>query len=119
MKVKQTKKIILFILIILCILIINKSVFAINTDYYKPSTLGYNEGKTLFDKVAPVIKFISDVGIIGAVLALTIIGLKFMLGSTSEEKAKIKQMILPLICGCLLIGGTSTLVRTIALISIN
>lgn len=117
MEKKQIKKAILFILMFFCVSLISNYALALNPDDYNPGKLQYSEGKTLFDKAAPVIKAITDIGIIGSVLALTIIGLKYMLGSTSEQKAQIKQTMLPLICGCLLIVGTFSLVKVIASIS--
>lgn len=112
---KLPKRIILiFILIIFCALLFSNVILALNPDNYDPGKLTYREAAGFFEKAAPIIKIITNVGIIGSVLAITIIGLSYMLGSTSEQKAQIKEKILPLICGCLLIIGTFSLVKLIA-----
>lgn len=117
MKMKKTMKIVISILIILYILTIETTIFAFDPKYYDPGTLTYGDAKVLFDKAIPVIKLISDVGIIMSVVAISVIGLKYMFGSTLEQKAKFKEMLFPLICGCLLLGGTFTVVRVIASVS--
>ncbi len=117
MKMKKTMKIVISILIILYILTIETTIFALDPEDYAPGILKYGDAKVLFDKAAPVIKLISDVGIIMSVVAISVIGLKYMFGSTLEQKAKIKEMLFPLICGCLLLVGTFTVVKIIASIS--
>ena len=114
MKIKQISKILIAILIILSIIILMKhNVFAFDPNDYNPGTVTYNEGKDLFDLAAPIIKMLTTVGIIISVIAISIVGLKYMLGSAVDQQVKIKESLFPLLFGAFMIGGTSIILKVI------
>lgn len=51
---------------------------------------------------------IFTLGIVSSVIVLSIIGLKYMMGSV-EEKAEYKKSLMPYVIGCALVFGASTL----------
>lgn len=63
-----------------------------------------------------IINWIWGISIVIAVIVLMIIGLKFIIGST-EEKAKYKESLIPLVVGILILVFATTIIKI--LYSIN
>lgn len=59
-----------------------------------------------------IVNWIWGISIVVAVIVLMIIGLKFIIGST-EEKAKYKESLIPLVVGILLLCFATTIVKII------
>lgn len=59
-----------------------------------------------------IVKIITTVGIIAAVIILAVLGIKYMMGSASE-KAEYKKTMIPYIIGAVLIFAASAIVRAI------
>lgn len=71
-----------------------------NLDYWKPSNA---VSSTSFNnKVNLIASTVRTIGIIISVITLSIIGIKFMLGSV-EEKAQYKQTMIPWLIGAILV----------------
>lgn len=64
-----------------------------------------SEVKTLAGKVIGLLRNIS---VIAGVILLTVIGIKFMLGS-AEEKAEYKKSLIPLVVGIIVVMSATTL----------
>lgn len=64
--------------------------------------------KTVTTKIGKILGYINVVGIVVSVVALILIGLKYMLGSV-EEKAEYKKTLIPYIIGAFMLF-TGTLV---------
>lgn len=104
------KTICLLILLIICISI-TLPILAIDTDEYKPKLSG--EGNTEIKNIGNVVvKVIKIVGSAISVIALAIIGIKYIYGSI-EQKAQYKETIMPYIVGAILLFGASNLVDMI------
>ena len=71
------------------------------------------ESKELAEKGGKLLGIVSTVGIVLAVVAIMVIGIKFMMGSV-EEKAQYKEHIKPYIIGVSLVFCISTILRVIA-----
>ena len=103
-------------MIILCIL------FSFNVSYAKASTLsdvikggdnfvnssknsndGINENR-LKDTSNTLFRILSSLGMIMAVVISGVLGIQFMMASV-EEKAKIKEQLIPFVIGCIVIFG--------------
>lgn len=106
-----SKILIIFIIIFILMLFINvTNVLAaddINTEDYK-TTLRYRDTKEVFDKGAKVIKVLRNIAAIISVIVITIIGVRYMLGSV-EEKAQYKETMIPVVIACILITGTASI----------
>lgn len=76
----------------------------INTNTYQPSELGDEKG--LVEKANVIASAIRNVGIVVAVIALMVIGIKTMVGS-AEEKAEYKKSIPGYLIGVVLVVGMS------------
>lgn len=76
-------------------------------DFWKTDTAKAEEG-ALGEKVEVILSVLRTVGVIISVVTLSIIGIKFMLGSV-EEKAKYKQTLIPWLVGAILIFAITAL----------
>lgn len=108
----KTKKI--FIILIITFLLVNifNVVFAINPDDYKPSDVTTDDAVNLVDKVGIILGAIRDISVVVSVIALMIIGLKYIFGSV-EEKANYKATLVPYVIGCVLAAFGTTVVSFI------
>lgn len=76
------------------------------------STIGQTEMQELSETIYNVLLII---GIIVAVIIGMIIGIKFMTGSV-EEKAKVKETLIPYIAGCIVVFGAFTIWRLVVIV---
>lgn len=77
--------------------------------YYKPG----EENSTKLSEIGrKILAVINIVGVVISVVALGIIGLRYMFGSI-EEKAQYKETMVPYIIGLILLGGGSTIINII------
>lgn len=84
----------------------------INPNNYK-TTLSASEAAGLFSKAKPILTILRALSVMIAVIAISILGIKFMIGSV-EQKASYKEKLIPIVIGAILISGLSSL-----LISVN
>lgn len=105
------KQITVMVLIIAIITFISTNVLAVNTNYYEPTAT--TTSGTFYNRVGIILGWIKYIGILVAVVALTIIGIRYLFSSV-EGKAEYKKTMMPYILGCFLLVGTSTLVGLIA-----
>lgn len=65
------------------------------------------------NKVNPILGTITVIGIVISAITLTVLGIKYMIGSV-EEKAEYKKSMIPYIIGVVLLLAASTAVGLIA-----
>lgn len=112
---KTIKKII--VLIGITLILFSNNVLALeNLDDYDP-TPTLNSSDSFIQKAGPVLGFIQNAGILIAVIALAIIGLKYMFTSP-DGKAEYKKEMIPYIVGCFMLGGISTILGIISELSL-
>lgn len=80
---------------------------------YKPGSIDPGDTTQIVSKANKILGAITVIGIIASVATLTILGIKYMLGSV-EEKAEYKKSMIPYIIGVFLLLATSTIVGIIA-----
>ena len=83
------------------------------SDYDGRSGVTYQEGEYLFDKAATILTILRAISVIVAVLSLSILGIKYMVGSL-EEKAQYKEKLLPIAIGAILVGSISGILISIS-----
>lgn len=83
----------------------------IETADYKVG-LTYKEGEYFFKKAGKVLTILRSISIMVALICLSIIGIKYMVGSI-DEKANYKEKLLPVAIGCILIAGLNSLLLAI------
>ena len=83
----------------------------INPDSYKV-TLGYNDATYIFNKGGQVLKILRNIAAIAAVVTISIIGVRYMVGSV-EQRAEYKQTMMPVVVGCILVGGLAGILTII------
>ena len=115
---KKAIKFIVLIITVLCIfsLITPKYTFAdIDTNSFNPYKIDKNEvdEKTVTKYTNKILGVLSTVGVIVSVIALMIVGLKFIIGSATE-KAEYKKTLVPIIIGILIIAFISTILGIFA-----
>lgn len=79
----------------------------INTTVYKTTVDSTDAGK-LTDMTSDILATIRSIGIISAVVVLSVIGIKYMLGSL-DEKANYKENMVIYIIGCFLLMAATTI----------
>jgi type IV secretory pathway VirB2 component (pilin) len=101
--------IILYIVIILC----GNCVFAASeltpNSFASGTSFSSSSTNYLFSRfINNVVRYISTIGSIISVVALVVIGIKYMIGSI-DEKAEYKKSLLPYVIGCVMIFLASVL----------
>lgn len=85
----------------------------INPDKYKPTDVkGSDLGTAGKSKVENMLGWITIIGIIVSIASISILGIKYMVGSI-EERAEYKKTMLPILIGMILLFGTSTILNII------
>lgn len=124
------KKIILFMILVVCIINIYTCVQADTSIMDSMSgadsfiSAGQNSNMIVVDKAE--LKGASDsifnilllAGMIIAVILSSILGIKFMMGSV-EEKAQVKETLIPFVIGCIVIFGAFTIWKIFVTIGNN
>ena len=111
-KVEKINKILIVLIIVFLMSFICSQVFAINPETYRPDDPTIEEAKLVTDKVAVVLGAVRNISTVVAVIAIMIIGVKYILGSV-EEKANYKATMLPYVIGCVMAVAGTTLVSFI------
>lgn len=60
------------------------------------------------NKVGKILKYVNIIGIICSVIALSVMGIKYMVGSI-EEKSEYKKAIIPYVLGMIMLAAATTL----------
>ena len=82
-----------------------------NPNSFDPRTNGITSPQVV-NKANSIVGTITTVGIVISVIALIIIGLKYMMGSV-EEKAEYKKTMIPYLVGAILIFGASAITKVV------
>lgn len=113
MKIINKKIIISIALIIMTLILLTTNVFAINPDDPKWDPNPHmDSGGGFIEKANIVLGWIQFLGILIAVIVLTIIGLKYLFSSV-EGKAEYKKTMLPYVIGCFMLVGISAVIEII------
>ena len=106
--------IVLILLLLFSFTIISTCVNAtVNVNEYEPVTLPLSSNSNLMKLGRNIFSGISIVGIVISVIALMLIGIKFMTGSV-QEKAEYKKSMIPYTVGIIFLFCTSTIIGLIA-----
>lgn len=108
---KNKKVLIVFINLILVLFVISNTVFGTLIDDFKNeiTTTGANDLKTNGGKIVGLIQVI---GTIASVAMITVIGVKYLLGS-AEQKAEYRKTMTPYFIGAILMFGATNLTQII------
>lgn len=104
---KFIKIIAIFSILTLLLVLISTPVQAdigINPEGYNPGKLTLEESERAITMAGKILGIVRNCGVIVSVIALTIIGLKYMFGSL-DEKANYKENMVPYIAGCALVAA--------------
>ena len=101
------------VLIIAMVIFSNIPVKASSDPVTNPGDFDLSKGQTedtekINKKIGPILGWLSVVGIVISVIAIAVIGLKYMLGSV-EERADYKKTMISYIIGVMLIATVTTL----------
>lgn len=80
-----------------------------NPDSYKPTDIEDKDTTQVFNMGKKILGAITAIGIVASVIILALLGIKYILGSI-EEKAEIKEGLVPYIIGVVLLTGIPTIV---------
>lgn len=112
MKINKKKLIVICIIFILYILFMSQVVqaaTAFNPEHYKPSSTNSVSGASKLEHIGnKIIGVVQIIGSVSSVIALIIIGIKYVTGSV-EEKAEYKQTLKPYLIGAVLLFGITNI----------
>lgn len=111
-KMKKTSKILIVLIIILLMISVCGQVFALDPNAYRPGDPTVGESREMTEKVGVIIGMVRNISVVVAVIAIMVIGLKYMFGSV-EDKANYKATMMPYIIGCVMAVAGTTLVSFI------
>lgn len=115
MNINKKKLIAGFIIFMICILFVVSQVqaTAFDPDHYKPSSTNSVSGATQLETIGNrIIGIVQVIGSISSVIALVVIGIKYITGSV-EEKAEYKQTLKPYLIGAILVFGITNILGII------
>ena len=84
-----------------------------NPESYEPGGISSTDSDKIVNRVHPILGTITVIGIVISAITLTVLGIKYMIGSV-EEKAEYKKSMIPYIIGVVLLLAASTAVGLIA-----
>lgn len=84
----------------------------INPEEWKPSDLNPSELQPITDSAKVIVSFIRYIGIAASIIAIMILGIKFMLGSI-EERAEYKKSMKAFLIGVLIFFALSQVLALI------
>lgn len=110
--IKINKKLIISIalVIIISFILVNNVFATVDPSEYEPNP--EIRGRKFIAKSKAVLGWIQYLGIIISILALAIIGVKYMFSSV-EGKAEYKKTMIPYIVGCFMLMGISVVIALI------
>ena len=82
-----------------------------NPGNYKPGGISSTDSDKIVNKVNPILGTITVIGIVISAITLTVLGIKYMIGSVEAEY---KKSMIPYIIGVVLLLAASTAVGLIA-----
>jgi len=117
MNVKKVSKIISAMLIVLLLVSVATTVFAVDPNLITgdPTTPGADKVQDVGQKVLGIIQV---AGSVVAVIILAVLGIKYMMGS-AEEKAEYKKVMIPYLIGAVLIFAAPYIADAIYTFSTN
>lgn len=86
----------------------------LDPDEYNPlkTDLNTSDSKIIRDKASIILGWLRNTSVIVSVIAIMVVGFKYILGSI-EEKAKYKETLIPIVIGCIMATSGATLVSFI------
>lgn len=109
------KRIVLFAIIFIFVLAFLGTIsFAgetLDPNSYK-TDLVYEDATYIFNKGGQILKILRNIAAIVSLVTITIIGIRYMLGSV-EQKAEYKQTMFPVVVGCILVASLATILTII------
>ena len=130
MKIDKKKIVIICIIFIICLLTVSQTVQAqnmgegteektFNPEEYEPTSISSVIGATKLENIGNrIIGIVQVIGSISSVIALILIGIKYVMGSV-EEKAEYKQTLKPYLIGAIMVFGITNLLGIIQSIVIG
>lgn len=86
----------------------------LNPDTYNPlkSDISEEDKQIIRNKASTILGWLRNISAIVSVIAIMVVGLKYIIGSV-EEKAKYKETLIPIVIGCIMVTSGATLVSFI------
>lgn len=112
MKNISKKKLISILVLLICILFTTQ-VQAFNPTHYKPDSLNtVSDGEQLAKIGNEIVGVIQVIGSAISVIALVVIGIKYIMGSV-EERAEYKKTLMPYLIGAIMLFGITNILAIV------
>jgi len=111
---KKSIKVVSILMIAMMMVMVATPVLAVNptTTLNQVSATTPTDTTNILSLVNKILGFLQWAAIIGGVLIITILGIKYMMGSL-EEKAEYKKSMIPLIVGIVVVMGATTIANVL------
>ncbi len=107
---KKTMKVLTILLLAIILITITTNAFAVGGEL-KPSSVSAtfaDDDGGLSAKAGKIVGMLRNIAIVASVVIVTILGIKYMLGSV-EEKAEYKKSFMPLIVGMVVVVSATSI----------
>ena len=101
---KKSIKIVSILMMAMMMIMVATPVFATN----QVTPIAPTETSGILTLAGKILGFLQWIALIGGVVIIAILGIKYMMGSL-EEKAEYKKSMIPLIVGIILVMGATTI----------
>lgn len=115
---KTTMKIFAIVIVaIMMTMTVSTSVLAFNpggiiNDIDGKADAAANDNTAVNDIAGKILGLIRNIAVVAGVIILSIVGIKFMIGS-AEEKAEYKKSLIPLVVGIIVVMGATQIITMI------
>lgn len=114
---KTTMKILTMMVLVVMVMTVSTNVLAFDpgsiiNDIDDKANASAGENTAINDMAGDILGLIRNIAVVAGVIILSIIGIKFMLGS-AEEKAEYKKSLIPLVVGIIIVMGATQIITMI------
>lgn len=107
---KKSIKLISILIMVALLTMIATPVFANGTQATTNIPITYGDSSAMQSLAGKIIGFIRNIAIVGGVVIIAVLGVKYMMGSL-EEKAEYKKSMIPLIIGIVVVMSATTIAK--------
>lgn len=107
---KKSIKLLSILMVVALLTMMATPVFANGTQATTNIPITYGDSTSMQNLAGKIVGFIRNIAIVGGVVIIAILGIKYMMGSL-EEKAEYKKSMIPLIVGVVVVMGATTIAK--------
>lgn len=107
---KSIKLLSVLMMVALITMSVVSPVFASNSSVINGINIQAGQTQSMQDLAGKILGFIRNIALIGGVVIIAVLGLKYMMGSL-EEKSEYKKSMIPLVVGIVVVMSATTIAK--------